>query len=202
VSGLQRLLPPGTGVDASLVALRASTGRVVRPDRAEHADALFVWLNRWGCRLAYSCREQFALEVAGWWRGARRQLPATGVVLADVSDDVLVSTAAAASSLAELSLGPRRLQWTAAAKLLYALRPDAVPPWDDAIAVEIGGRSEAAFLAHLVRARRWAQSLPPDLGELVGRSGASVARIIDEWLYLTVTRGLRPGRRAGARARS
>jgi hypothetical protein len=165
---------------------------VIRPDRVEHADALFVWLNRWGCRLAYSCRERFAAEIGAWWQVGRRQLPAPGAVLADLPDDVLASTAAACAALAELSLGRRRLGWTAAAKLLYALRPDAVPPWDDAIAVEVGGKSEAAFHAHLVRARGWAQVLPPYVGERVGRPGATVARVSDEWLYLTVTRGLRP----------
>ena len=86
---------------------------------------------------------------------------------------------------------------TAAAKCLYSLRPHSVMPWDLRIAQRLhGGRDRDAFTAHLRLGRRWAQDLLTTSGHdetvlLTGldRSGATLAKVLDEYCYLRYTVG-------------
>ena len=98
-------------------------------------------------------------------------------------------------------LGVRRVGPTAAAKLLYFVRSCAVTAWDEKISLRTGGgRDQAAFLRHLTTCRGWAASLeaegwelglkPGEIGPHLGRPVSSVAKVIDEWLYATITGGL------------
>lgn len=88
------------------------------------------------------------------------------------------------------TLGP-----TAASKLLYALRPAVIMPWDAAIATRMYGvRDGAAFGRHLRLGRAWARTIIAETGadettlpELIGRPGISLAKILDEHLYVTIT---------------
>ncbi len=102
------------------------------------------------------------------------------------------------------SLGP-----TAAAKALYAVRPRVVMPWDAAVAARLYGRRDgAAFASHLRTGRAWAQAALAEAGPtvaedavpaLVGRPLVSLAKILDEYLYVTITRSSiipKPGVRA------
>jgi hypothetical protein len=89
----------------------------------------------------------------------------------------------------------RRLAPTATAKTLWALRPHSVTPWDARIALRLHGRRDApSFGAHLHLARSWAQALVREAGsealllDAVGRSGSTVARILDEYLYVTLSK--------------
>jgi hypothetical protein len=90
---------------------------------------------------------------------------------------------------------------TAAAKVLYFVRPNAVTAWDNAISWQTGGgQTEASFLAHLTTCRGWARDLEEEgralglksreIGPHLGRPESSVAKLIDEWLYATVTRAI------------
>jgi hypothetical protein len=89
------------------------------------------------------------------------------------------------------------------ATLLYFVRPFAVTAWDKAISLRTGGgHDEAAFLTHLMLCRRWAKDLedeaskvrlkPSDIGPYLNRPDSSVAKLLDEWLYATVTGSLGP----------
>lgn len=104
--------------------------------------------------------------------------------------------ARAYEELAALPIGRRSLGPTAASKALYALRPDSVMPWDAAIADRLHGvRDGAAFARHLETGRTWARAAlaeagGPDERTLcagIGRAGVSLAKILDEHLYVTIT---------------
>ncbi len=85
------------------------------------------------------------------------------------------------------SLGP-----TAAAKTLYALRPEAIMAWDAAIAERLHGiRDAAAFTRHLLLGRDWARAVLDETGAaeatlpgLVGRPEVPLSKILDEYLYV------------------
>jgi hypothetical protein len=85
---------------------------------------------------------------------------------------------------------------------MYALRPEAIMPWDAAIAVHLyGARDGAAFAEHQRRGRRWASLIVAEaaateneLPELVGRPTVSLAKLLDEYLYVTFTMSGRAGR--------
>jgi hypothetical protein len=87
---------------------------------------------------------------------------------------------------------------TAAAKLLYFLRPNAVTASDKAISARTGGGSDQqAFLRHLTLCRTRAVALeqeasrrgigPEEIGRALGRPASSVAKLIDEWLWAAIS---------------
>lgn len=198
------------GPDRSGAAFRAATAP--GPDLAlpGHRAALLDWLNAWGCRIRRPRpgeADVFGASVAGWWDRWRDRLPGPEATLATLADgDVDVVAAAYDDLVAHPAAvtatgGRRRVGPTAAAKALHALRPAAVVPWDDAIAVALhGDRSAAAFAAHQRVGRAAARALldeagtpEPALAAALGRPGTTLARLLDEHLWAAITLA---GRRA------
>ncbi len=86
---------------------------------------------------------------------------------------------------------------TAAAKLLYALRPQAFPPWDEPIraSFERGGGG-AAYVAYLRDTAAALRELAARLGvpveqlpAVLGRPASTPAKLIDEYLWVRISRG-------------
>jgi hypothetical protein len=166
-------------------------------DRPDHRRLLHRWLNSWGCRIRYPRDGEpdvFDTGTAAWWDTFGAVLPAGPLRLAGDADLAILGEAYAA--LAAAPAGPRRtLGPTAAAKALYALRPDTVMPWDAAIAAGLhGARDGAAFTRHLALGRAWAAALVAETGvedaalpAHLGRPGISLAKILDEYTYVHIT---------------
>jgi hypothetical protein len=184
-----------TGVDKSWSRLLADTAPAIDLSFADHRTLLLRWLNSWGCRIRYPRPGEpapFDSAVSVWWQAHGPTLPQVSLVaLTDLDIEVL---AGAYGSLTAVTVSDRRtLGATAAAKALYALRPEAVMPWDAAIATQLHGtRTSTAFAAHLRLGREWGQAVLAEAGaasvsELVGRPGISLAKILDEYLYVSIT---------------
>jgi hypothetical protein len=204
-------LSASAGADQTLDAAQRDLGD--QPDLADPAQAarLHRWLNQWGCRIGYPGPGQpdvFVNSLAAWWPTSKDLLPHPRQRLAQLTDAQLDSARQAYAGVylcpAAVSTAGRARAFgpTAAAKLLYFIRPLAITPWDNAISLRTGGgRDDAAFLRHLTACRGWAQDLeaearglglaPDEIGAYLGRPASSVARLIDEWLYTTITAGLR-----------
>jgi hypothetical protein len=188
------------GVDTTWLRLAETTKPAVDLSRADHRALLLRWLNSWGCRIRYPRDGEpapFDTSISAWWSSWRSALPS--VSLAQLSDGDIDTVAAAYAALAavEVSAGRTRrtLGPTAAAKALYALRPQAIMPWDAAIAAWLhGSRDGPAFGWHLRLGRAWAAAIIAESGGdedavpgLVGRPAMSLAKILDEYLYVTIT---------------
>lgn len=210
---MARVLPLSASAraDQTLDAAQRDVGD--QPDLADPAQAarLHRWLNQWGCRIGYPGPGQpdvFAESLAAWWPTSEGLLPHPGQRLAQLTDARLEAAGRAYAGvyLRPAAVSPagraRAFGPTAAAKLLYFIRPLAIPPWDNAISLRTGaGRDDAAFGRHLTVCRGWAQDLeaeaselglaPGEIGAYLGRPASSVARLIDEWLYTTITAGRR-----------
>src|SRR5258708_33215984 len=140
-----------TNADASWLRLVADTAPGPDPGRADHRVLLHRWLNTWGCRIRYPHPGEpapFEEGVAAWWHACQTALPETS--LARLTDAGIDAAAESYASLARVRVSAggaaRTLGPTAAAKLLYALRPAAIMPWDAAIAIRMyGARDGAAF---------------------------------------------------------
>jgi hypothetical protein len=204
-------LSRSASADQTLDAAQRDLGD--QPDLADPAQAarLHRWLNQWGCRIGYPGPGQpdvFVDSLAGWWPGARDLLPQPRQRLAQLTGAQLDSARRAYAGVylcpAAVSTAGRARAFgpTAAAKLLHFIRPLAITPWDNAISLRTGGgRDDVAFLRHLTACRGWARDLeaearglglaPDEIGAYLGRPASSVARLIDEWLYTTITAGLR-----------
>ncbi|MEU3690277.1 MmcQ/YjbR family DNA-binding protein [Streptomyces narbonensis] len=189
-----------TGVDRSWLALRERTRPALDPARADHRDALLRWLNSWGCRIRYPREGEpapFDTGLAGWWATWSDALPHG--TLAGLDDAAVAAFGRAYGDLVTLpvttgrsvrSLGP-----TAAAKALYALRPEAIMAWDAAIAERLHGtRDAAAFTRHLALGRDWARAVLAETGAteaalpgLVGRADVPLSKVLDEFLYVRLS---------------
>ncbi|MEU4803949.1 hypothetical protein [Actinosynnema sp. NPDC023587] len=186
--------------DRSWAALLAATAPAVDLALPAHREAAHRWLNAWGCRIRYPKAGEpqvFDEGLAAWWDRWRGALPAARTRIGELTDEriaelgecfaALVATPAATTR----SLGP-----TAASKLLFALRPNSLMPWDDLIAQKLhGARDRTAYAAHLALGRGWALDLlaesgadEPELVERLGRPGRSLAKLLDEFCYLVHTR--------------
>ena len=85
----------------------------------------------------------FDTGVAAWWSRWHNGLPAAQIQLGELDDKAILQAAQAYAELAATPAvpgrRPRSLGPTAAAKMLHALRPDALMPWDRAIAQRLHG---------------------------------------------------------------
>jgi hypothetical protein len=189
-------------------AVLSATGGAADLAVAGERDELRRWLNAWGCRLRYPQPGEpdvFSDSLALWWASSGSGLPDVPVAelsdagvgtLADSYADLAARPAALLTRAGALA-GHRAIAPTAASKIMFAVRPETVPPWDAAIArATAGGTSRDHFASHLGAARAWAGSVQDearrhgiaDVPAYVGRPGSSLARVWDEWLYLTITR--------------
>ena len=200
------------GLDALRTAVErfgAASGRPFEGARAfdgadpESCRTLLNWLNSWGCRIRVPRdgeEDLFAAGMAQWWRKYRRLLPRQRSTLAGLSDAEIGNAGECFEALVMVQAGdparPRMLGPTAASKALYALRPRALMPWDDAIAKALhGGRDAAAYAAHQRLGRAWAADILEQSGlsearlaAALGDPGRSLAKIFDDYCYLRFTR--------------
>jgi hypothetical protein len=190
-----------SNVDRSWWALAAATAPAMDLADPAHRTILLRWLNSWGCRIRYPREGEpslFDTGVADWWQAFGHSLPSAD--LERLTDAEIGALADAYAGMAGIAVAPpprgRTLGPTAAAKALYALRPRTVMPWDAAIAAQLyGGRDRDAFDRHLRQGRAWAATVRAewggDAGDLptaIGRPGISLAKILDEYCYVSVTR--------------
>src|SRR5262249_2235640 len=85
---------------------------------------------------------------------------------------------------------------TGAAKTLFAMRPEAFPPWDDPIRLHYryDGRRDS-YLAFLEKSAATLRVLASkarveeaELPATIGRPGSSAAKLIDEFAWVVITR--------------
>lgn len=188
-------------VDASWLRLLEEAQTAIDLSQPAHRTILLRWLNSWGCRIRYPRDGEpspFDDGVRTWWETWGTTLPSAD--LAGLTDAEIDTAAKAYGDLSSVVVSAgrsrRTLGPTAAAKALYALRPNTIMPWDAAIAAAIhGARDGAAFGAHLRLGRAWAAAVIAEAGDdgaeipaLVGRP-VSLAKILDEYLYVAFTMG-------------
>ncbi|WP_410662472.1 hypothetical protein [Amycolatopsis sp. lyj-84] len=184
--------------DTSWFRLTTETRSAIDLSQAAHRTILLRWLNSWGCRIRYPREGEpapFDAGVQAWWDTWGTTLPTVDLV--HLTDAGIDTAAKAYSDLSEVVVSAgrarRTLGPTAAAKALYALRPNTIMPWDAAIAAALhGDRDGAAFGRHLRLGREWAAAVIAEAGDgipaLVGRP-VSLAKILDEYLYVVFTTG-------------
>ncbi len=200
--------------DSALAEFRRATSPRFDLVDATHRKALLRWLNSWGCRqFAVRYHDMASHELLDWGRRSLDRLPPTSARLAELSDGALDAAAQAYGDLkvrsASRKLGksgsriPVTFGPTGAAKVLYALLPDALPPWDDAIRVKLGyDGSLESYRRFLQQVQQEVRGLETEAGQLgiapgdilaaCGRPEFSLPKLIDEYYWVTVSRGFSP----------
>ena len=205
-----RLYGEGTGYDLALARFLEGTNGAVDLDNPEHRDLALQWLRDWGCRgLRREDNAGSSAALREWWKDWDGALPPADVTL-DALDDYGLDVAAEAygdlarrpaarrqhrDGLIDVRFGP-----TTAAKAMYAVRPNAFLPWDDAIRKKLGYQEDAAsYRRALVRARdeleeavREAEIDPHELPAFIDRRQSTPPKLVDEHDWVRYTLGHEP----------
>ena len=198
------------GPDGASRRLQAATGGQVDLSDAAHRLAAITWLRAWGCRhlrRADTPRTDEALRT--WWAGWGGRLPGGQATLTGLGEADLVSAGLAYDALRAAPAARRNVQGTdvdvafgdtATAKLLFAIRPQVFPPWDEAIRLAFGKPSGSAAYLRLLRqsaaaldglAGRLAVPVS-ELPQILGRPESTPPKIVDEFLLTRIAQGRRP----------
>jgi hypothetical protein len=190
------------GPDGATRRLRAATGGQVDLSDAAHRLAAITWLRAWGCRhlrRADTARTDEALRT--WWTTWNGRLPGGQATLTSLGEADLVSAGLAYDALRAAPAARRNVQGsdvdvafgdTATAKLLFAVRPQVFPPWDEAIRLAFGKPGGSAAYVRLLRLSAAALNglagrLAVPVGELpgiLGRPESTPPKIVDEFLLI------------------
>ena len=206
-----RLFGELVGVDSATAELESVTrGRIDLDDEA-HAKALLVWLNKWGCRqFAIAHHGEAGRMLAEWGDLWLPVLPKPSASLSQLKDRQLEVTADAYADVKDRQASRRVLKdgrdsvvtvgATGAAKILHAVRPRVLPPWDDPMRAALGLAGDRdGYLQYLVDVQTHCRNIEAeaaaagiaarDIPAALGRPASSLPKMIDEHYWITLTRG-------------
>jgi len=201
-----------TPYNTSLGNFRSATGDSLDLATQEHRRVLLKWLNDWGCRHLSKEQHQIASRsISEWYRWDCGILFSYKSPLWQLKDQEIETAVNAYGSLkdrtgarrsrdgneSEVHIGP-----TAASKILFALRPKALMPWDEAmrIAFKCDGSLESYF-KYLIEIRDLTLHIGDlcrskgfqidDLSEKIGRPNSTILELVNEYIWVTETRGIK-----------
>lgn len=174
-----------------------------------HRTALITWLNKWGCRqFAKDDHKLASGKIKDWYEKWHDQLPITTMTLLELSDADLDSVCEPYKQLAERKASERkrgdgttdvRFGPTGAAKILFAIRPQSLMPWDESIRTEFGlDESADSYIAFLKQVKTELIKLDEackrnghvlsELPKLLKRPDSSLVKLIDEYFWVRITK--------------
>ena len=198
-----------TPFNKSLKLLNDDTGNNIDLANPEHRHALLRWLNDWGCRhLAQDQHNVAAKSIGDWFQTKGSTLFADKKLLWELEDRELEAAARAYGTLKDMT-GARRVHGgrnleisigaTAASKVLFAIRPGALMPWDEAMrtAFKCNGSPES-YVRYLKTIRNLALRIGDlcrnrgfqidELPRKLGRPNSTVLALVNEYVWVTETR--------------
>jgi len=195
--------------NTSLRLLKSDTAKDIDLLNPDHHASLLKWLNDWGCRhLSKKSHPIASKAILDWYNQEGIKLFPIGKALWELDNQEIASAVYAYGSLKERigahrTRGGKRLQIdigpTAASKILFALRPTALMPWDEAMRDEFDcDGSKESYFKFLVDIRELAYRIGElckandfDISELpnkINRDNSTVLELINEYIWVTVTR--------------
>ena len=198
-----------TPFNRSLARLNLNTGSGIDLTNLRHRLSLMKWLNDWGCRnLPKDQHDVASNSILEWYQVDGASLFTNEKPLWDVEDGELEIAARAYGSLKDKT-GARRVRGgnkrevhigpTAASKILFAIRPQALMPWDEAmrVAFKCDGSPESYF-EYLIEIRDLTLHIGDlcrnkgfqidDLPQKLGRPNSTVLALVNEYIWITETR--------------
>lgn len=199
-----------TNFDISYLQFLKSVKNSLNLNKYEHRKSLLVWLNKWACRQFIIKYHNFASEkIFKWYTNLKSQLPKKTKNIWELDDehfdkirilyDTLANTPVSKKYINNKMLinhaGP-----TGASKILFALRPKSLIPWDGAIRVDFGkGDSGLAYIEYIKKVNNIIKDLKSqcnknnfeinELPKRINRIHSTVPKLIDEYNWVTITKG-------------
>ena len=198
-----------TPYNKSLALFRTATGDSIDLANSKHRNALLKWLNDWGCRHLSKDQHPVASQsILHWYQVDGASLFTNEKPLWDLKDGELKVAANAYGSLKDKTgarpvRGGKKLEVhigeTAASKILFAIRPKALMPWDEAMRKNSGcDGSPLSYARYLIMIRdltfhidtlcRRSGFQIEDLPEKIGRPNLTVVALINEYAWVTKAR--------------
>jgi hypothetical protein len=175
-----------------------------------HLIALLKWLNAWGCRqFAVEYHELAAKKIKEWYGEFNQHLLPANVTILTMTDEnimmverVYAGLVTQTASYKKLPSGQKvriKVGPTGTAKILFALRPNALIPWDAAMREELSlDGSNHSYGDYLRKVRSDLEEISiecqrnglefMDLPIKLGRPNSSITKLIDEYHWVTITR--------------
>lgn len=198
-----------TPYNNSLTIFRSATGDSLDLANSEHRNALMKWLNAWGCRNLSKDQHQIASEsILDWYQTYHGSLFSNRKPLWKLGDQELDIVAHAYGSLKD-RIAARRFRHgknsdvhigaTAASKILFAIMPKAIMPWDDAMRKSFNcdgsPLSYAKYLNMIKDITLRINTLCSDKGfhiddlpKRIGRPDSTILELINAFIWVTETR--------------
>ena len=201
-----------TDFDKSFIDFLKATNYSVDLTISEHRNKLLIWLNSWGCRqFAVEYHNLASKEILSWYNEYKSNLPSSTKFLWELSESEFISVTMAFESLSKrtasirkknkntysVSIGP-----TGASKILFAIRPKALIPWDEKIRqhfkrhFKCEKESELYIAYHrevikmLEKLKKQCQSHGLqfiNLPKILNRPNSSIPKLIDEYHWVTIS---------------
>ena len=198
--------------DAGYDSFVRTTGGELDFSDGVQVRALLVWLNSWGCRqFAIEHHARSAVAIAEWAVSWETRLPDKRIppealddpAIDKASDSYAVLMGVFASERKGVA-GPHtvRVGPTGAAKILFAARPESLPPWDEPIRARLGyDGSPTSYAEYLRWVRNEIDELcrdaaangvkATDIPARLGRARSSLPKMVDEYNWVTMTHSLK-----------
>jgi hypothetical protein len=197
-----------TTYNTSLSAFRSATADSLDLAAKDHRQVMLKWLNAWGCRhLSKDYHGDASNSIKDWYSSNCAALLTDDTPLWQLEDQEIGTAASAYGSLkdrlgawryrhgswSEVSIGP-----TATSKILFALRPKALMPWDEAMRKHFGYSGSAGSYSEYLTAIK---NLTLHIGDLCMKKGlhiddlprrlrrpnSTVLELVNEYIWVTVT---------------
>jgi hypothetical protein len=198
-----------SGNDSRVTELRLKTSGQVDPYNSGHQKVLFTWLNRWGCRQFDKANHMVAARSLESWADTwLSRIPSNAERLETIDETQIDALRAAYDDLHVRLAGKRTLRKdgstsyvtygpVGAAKTLFALRPNICPPWDTStlrkFVSDDSGASYCEYLrmvlSNLTNVSIQADVRIAELPTLLSRANSTPPKLIDEYYWVTVTKG-------------
>ena len=179
-----------------------------------HRQALIKWLNYWGCRNFYKKYHDLASkELHDWYLQYYSYLPQKNLNIWELTDDNLNLIEKSYNSLVKKIASyvkrkngrttPNPFGHTPSSKILFALRPKALIPWDGAMRKEFKQKYRiSTYKEFLIKVIDEIKELEiscdkngfrlEDVPAKLNKSYATIPKLIDEYHWITITRNCKP----------
>jgi len=198
-----------TPFNYSLALLNSTTGGSIDLTNPAHRISLMKWLNDWGCRhLSEDQHKVASYSILNWYQADGAYLFPNEKPIWDLGENELEVAANAYGSLKD-STGAWRIRGgkklevhigaTAASKILFAIRPKALMPWDRAMRTSFKcDGSPTSYSRYLKTIRNLTSHIGAlcrskgfqidDLPKELGRPNSTVLALVNEYIWVTETR--------------
>jgi len=198
-----------TPFNYSLALLNEATGDSIDLNNPAHRISLMKWLNDWGCRhLSKDQHEVASSSILNWYQADGACLFPNEKPIWGLGENEMEVAANAYGSLKD-STGAWRIHdgrklevhigTTAASKILFAIRPKALMPWDRAMRASFKcDGSPTSYFRYLKRIRKITSHIGvlcrdkgfqiDDLPQKLGRPNSTTLALVNEYIWVTESR--------------